>query len=260
MSPGALGIPVPQNTEVVIPAAALVPLVGFDDKGYRLGYGGGYFDRTLAAMAVKPITVGVGFELARLPTIHPQPHDIPMDVIVTEAGVHMADRERLERVDPPHALPLPSSDWRLRAGFGKRVAVVGAEHVFLHLAHCIARQMLDEKHALGNLEVGDVRIGSAITRDSVSEWSDRGTTTATTASPRSESGTPIDGALRHTLDRIDPVLDFLRVDVEPAADDQVLCPADDSNVVLGGPAREASWWRWSASSSCCTSEAPWWRS
>ena len=54
---------------------------------YRLGYGGGYYDRTLAAMSPKPLTIGVGCELGRLATIHPQAHDIPMDAIVTEAGV-----------------------------------------------------------------------------------------------------------------------------------------------------------------------------
>jgi 5,10-methenyltetrahydrofolate synthetase len=88
MVPGALGIPAPVGTDLVIPDEAFVPLVGFDGAGYRLGYGAGYFDRTLAALARKPLTVGVGTEAARLPTIHPQPHDVPMDVIVTEAGVH----------------------------------------------------------------------------------------------------------------------------------------------------------------------------
>ena len=88
MAPGALGIPAPAGTAIVVPDAAFVPLVGFDARGYRLGYGGGYFDRTLAALARKPLTVGVGTEAARLPTIDPQPHDVPMDFIVTDAGVH----------------------------------------------------------------------------------------------------------------------------------------------------------------------------
>jgi 5-formyltetrahydrofolate cyclo-ligase len=83
--PGVWGIPVPADGAAVEPGALLVPLVGFDGDGYRLGYGGGYYDRTLAAMKKKPLAIGVGFELAALPTIHPQPHDIPMDVIVTEA-------------------------------------------------------------------------------------------------------------------------------------------------------------------------------
>ena len=88
MVPGPLGIPAPVDTDVVVPDAAFVPLVGFDGAGYRLGYGGGYFDRTLAAAASRPLSIGVGTEAARLPTIHPQPHDIAMDFIVTEAGVH----------------------------------------------------------------------------------------------------------------------------------------------------------------------------
>jgi 5-formyltetrahydrofolate cyclo-ligase len=88
MVPGPLGIPMPTGTDIVVPDTAFVPLVGFDARGFRLGYGGGYFDRTLAALARKPLTVGVGTEAARLPTIHPQPHDIPMDFIVTESGVH----------------------------------------------------------------------------------------------------------------------------------------------------------------------------
>jgi len=88
MTPGPLGIPAPAGTPAVVPDAAFVPVVGFDAAGYRLGYGGGYFDRTLAASEVRPLAIGVGAEAARLPTIHPQPHDIPMDFIVTEAGVH----------------------------------------------------------------------------------------------------------------------------------------------------------------------------
>jgi 5,10-methenyltetrahydrofolate synthetase len=77
---------VPKQRHVVIPDISLVPLVGFDPAGYRLGYGGGYYDRTLAALAVKPMAIGIGFEQARLATIYPQPHDIPMDIIITESG------------------------------------------------------------------------------------------------------------------------------------------------------------------------------
>jgi 5-formyltetrahydrofolate cyclo-ligase len=84
---GVWDIPIPAERRVVRPTALLVPLVGFDRRGFRLGYGGGYYDRTLAAIDPKPLTIGVGFELGRLETIHPQPHDIPMDAVVTEAGV-----------------------------------------------------------------------------------------------------------------------------------------------------------------------------
>jgi len=85
---GVWGIPVPKKREVVVPQAVLAPLVGFDRDCYRLGYGGGYFDRTLAALVPRPLAIGVGFEFARLETIHPQDFDIPMDLIVTEAGIY----------------------------------------------------------------------------------------------------------------------------------------------------------------------------
>ena len=70
-----------------MPKLLLAPVVGFTADGYRLGYGGGYFDRTLAKLGAGHAAIGVGFELGRLPTIHPQPHDIRMSRIVTEAGV-----------------------------------------------------------------------------------------------------------------------------------------------------------------------------
>jgi 5-formyltetrahydrofolate cyclo-ligase len=84
---GVWGIPVPERREVVTPQAVLAPLVGFDGDCYRLGYGGGYFDRTLAALSPRPLAIGVGFEFSRLDTIHPQDFDVPMDLIVTEDGV-----------------------------------------------------------------------------------------------------------------------------------------------------------------------------
>lgn len=84
MGNGIWDIPVPAEGEAVAPDAVLVPLVGFDKRGYRLGYGGGYYDRTLASASVRPWTIGVGFERLEIPTIHPQPHDIRMDCIVTE--------------------------------------------------------------------------------------------------------------------------------------------------------------------------------
>ena len=81
---GFWDIPVPAEGEPVLPTALLVPLVGFDEMGYRLGYGGGYYDRTLASLPAKPLAIGVGYELSHLGTIYPQPHDIPMSAIVTE--------------------------------------------------------------------------------------------------------------------------------------------------------------------------------
>jgi 5-formyltetrahydrofolate cyclo-ligase len=87
MENGFWDIPVPAEGEPVIPTTLLVPLVGFDEKGYRLGYGGGYYDRTLASFPTRPLAIGVGYEFARLETIHPQSHDIPMSLIVTEGRV-----------------------------------------------------------------------------------------------------------------------------------------------------------------------------
>lgn len=88
LEPGVWNIPVPVSGEKVIPDVVLAPVVGFDPACYRLGYGGGFFDRTLAAMPRKPKVIGVGYEQAAIATIHPLPHDIPMDLIVTERAVH----------------------------------------------------------------------------------------------------------------------------------------------------------------------------
>jgi len=84
---GVWNIPVPERRVVVTPAIVLAPLVGFDDACYRLGYGGGYFDRTLGALRPKPLAIGVGFEAQVLATIYPQSFDVPMGLIVTEASV-----------------------------------------------------------------------------------------------------------------------------------------------------------------------------
>jgi 5-formyltetrahydrofolate cyclo-ligase len=85
--PGLWGIPIPRERVVVQPQTLIVPLVGFDRARYRLGYGGGYYDRTLAAANPRPRTIGIAHSDAELPTIHPQPHDIPLDAIVTERYV-----------------------------------------------------------------------------------------------------------------------------------------------------------------------------
>ncbi|CAK0760108.1 5-formyltetrahydrofolate cyclo-ligase [Gammaproteobacteria bacterium] len=81
------GIPYPVAGEPRVPGFLLLPVNGFDAQGYRLGYGGGYFDRTLANRVPRPLTVGVGFEFQRLPTTLPGEQDIPLDIVVTEAGL-----------------------------------------------------------------------------------------------------------------------------------------------------------------------------
>lgn len=91
LTPDRYGIPTPVSGDFIVPEALLLPVNAFDAGGYRLGYGGGYFDRTLAALNSakrRPLVIGVGFELARVDSIQPEPHDLPMDAIVTEAGVY----------------------------------------------------------------------------------------------------------------------------------------------------------------------------
>jgi 5,10-methenyltetrahydrofolate synthetase len=81
---GALNILVPARGPSVQPDVAIAPVVGFDAANYRLGYGGGFFDRTLAAMPRRAFVIGIGYAESRLTTIYPQPHDIAMDAIVTD--------------------------------------------------------------------------------------------------------------------------------------------------------------------------------
>jgi 5,10-methenyltetrahydrofolate synthetase len=87
---GLWNIPYPADGAVIVPNIVIAPVVGFDPHGYRLGYGGGFFDRTLARLDPKPLTVGVGYPYAQLRTIFPQPHDIPMDLVVTGSSTLFA--------------------------------------------------------------------------------------------------------------------------------------------------------------------------
>jgi len=96
---GVYDIPYPAEGPAVRPTTVLLPMVAFDAASYRLGYGGGFFDRTLATMAAmddRPRIIGVAHELARVPTIHPQPWDIPMDYVVTERAVYARREGHLE--------------------------------------------------------------------------------------------------------------------------------------------------------------------
>lgn len=101
---GIYGIPVPVGTDIVLPDLVVLPMNGFDEKGFRLGYGGGYFDRTLAAPERRALAIGVSYEALRLPTIYPQPHDIPMDFVVTEAGIYLAGGKKLILLDASECL------------------------------------------------------------------------------------------------------------------------------------------------------------
>ena len=86
MERGLWDIPIPADPTEVEPRTLIAPIVGYDGAGYRLGYGGGFFDRTLAKFG-DAAAIGIGTSMFRLPTIHPQPHDIRMAAIVTEAGM-----------------------------------------------------------------------------------------------------------------------------------------------------------------------------
>lgn len=101
---GKLDIPYPTTGAELVPDTVLLPMNGFDRQGYRLGYGGGFFDRTLQSLDMrKPQVIGVSYELAAIDTIHPQSWDIPMDYVVTERGVYRRDSGKLEFLGVPQA-------------------------------------------------------------------------------------------------------------------------------------------------------------
>jgi 5,10-methenyltetrahydrofolate synthetase len=87
MEEDAYGIPKPKDTAEFQPELLLVACVGFGPKGMRLGYGGGFYDRTLADLRPRPFTVGVGFMHGFVPWLQAEPHDVPLDAMLTEEGV-----------------------------------------------------------------------------------------------------------------------------------------------------------------------------
>ncbi len=79
----------PQNAPVIMPDVLLVPLLAFDDHGYRLGYGGGFFDRTLAHIRrfrMDILAVGIAYAEQHVDAVPHQPHDQRLDWVVTEEG------------------------------------------------------------------------------------------------------------------------------------------------------------------------------
>ena len=101
---GPLDIPYPARSPELVPNAVLLPMNGWDPAGHRLGYGGGFFDRTLASLSKKPVVIGVTYEMAKIEGIHPQSWDIPMDWVVTERGVYRKDGDKLAFLGEP---PIP---------------------------------------------------------------------------------------------------------------------------------------------------------
>lgn len=87
MEKGFWNIPVPADPATFTPQLLIAPVVGFDRQRYRLGYGGGYFDRTLALLQSEQRAfhvAGVGYSDAEIASIRPLDHDIPLQAIVTE--------------------------------------------------------------------------------------------------------------------------------------------------------------------------------
>lgn len=87
MEEDAYGIPKPKDTELIVPTLLFVPCVGYGPGGYRLGYGGGFYDRMLASLTPKPVTVGLGFAQGFVDDLEPEPHDVPLDAILNDNGV-----------------------------------------------------------------------------------------------------------------------------------------------------------------------------
>ena len=87
MEEDAYGIPKPKDTPIIVPTLLFVPCVGYGPGGFRLGYGGGFYDRTLATLLPKPFTVGLGYTNGYLPDMEPEPHDEPLDALLNDNGV-----------------------------------------------------------------------------------------------------------------------------------------------------------------------------
>lgn len=87
MEKDAYGIPKPKDTQQLTPTLLLIPCLGYGPKGMRLGYGGGFYDRTLAALSPQPYTVGLAYSIGFAPDLTPESYDIPLMSILTEKGI-----------------------------------------------------------------------------------------------------------------------------------------------------------------------------
>ena len=86
MRSGQYDIPEPHGTPGTTPDVLLIPCVGVDRQRYRMGYGGGYYDRTLATLSPRPQAIGIAYAATVVESIAPQAHDIALDRVVTEDG------------------------------------------------------------------------------------------------------------------------------------------------------------------------------
>jgi 5-formyltetrahydrofolate cyclo-ligase len=95
---GHFTIPEPDAafSRVVMPDVLIVPMLAFDADGNRLGYGAGHYDRTLAVMKKKPLLIGVAYAFSQAEAVPADPHDIKMDIIVTDSGFYRFGAHRKE--------------------------------------------------------------------------------------------------------------------------------------------------------------------
>ncbi len=82
-----------QNSDVMIPDVIIVPFLAFDGEGYRLGYGGGYYDRTISGLRNEKdvLTIGVGFDVQKALEIPHDVFDMRLDLVITEANIYKFD-------------------------------------------------------------------------------------------------------------------------------------------------------------------------
>lgn len=94
LAPGYKGIPEPFTQteknliEPMTLEVAIIPGVGFDHNGHRLGYGAGYYDRFLALEAPQALRIGLAYSCQVVPALPAEPHDVPMDILITETTLH----------------------------------------------------------------------------------------------------------------------------------------------------------------------------
>jgi 5-formyltetrahydrofolate cyclo-ligase len=87
MEDDAYGIPKPKDTELIAPTLLFAPCIGYGPGGYRLGYGGGFYDRLLTTIKPRPFIVGLSFSAGFIDDFEPEPHDQPLDAILNNYGV-----------------------------------------------------------------------------------------------------------------------------------------------------------------------------
>jgi 5-formyltetrahydrofolate cyclo-ligase len=87
MEPDAYDIPKPKGTPVFRPEMLLLPCLGYGPGGVRMGYGGGFYRRTIASLSPRPVLVGLGYSGSFLPMLREGPQDLALDAMLTEDGV-----------------------------------------------------------------------------------------------------------------------------------------------------------------------------